>query len=135
MKTKNKGKIIAILVVFLPVITFAQDIYGTWLIQEQYSNDVLIIDKPYMKYEFTYDGIWNVEAKQRYNTGDFNYLQQGGTYKIEGDNLILIHPDPENDLDYNYYKFKIEGDILTIWLNDKFGRVKMIFKRVRRNDT
>ena len=97
MKTKNKGKIIAILVVFLPVITFAQDIYGTWLIQEQYSNDVLIINKPYMKYGFTYDGIWNVEAKQGYNIGDFNYLQQGGTYKIEGDNLILISPGPELD--------------------------------------
>ena len=55
-------------------IAFAQDIYGTWLIQEQYSNDVLIIDQPYMKYEFTYDGIWNVEAKQGYNSGNFNYL-------------------------------------------------------------
>ena len=38
-------------------VTFAQDIYGTWLIQEQYSNGFLIIKIPYMKYEFTYYGI------------------------------------------------------------------------------
>lgn len=108
-------------ITIITAATSAQDIHGTWLIQKQYLNDVLIIDKPYMKYEFTYDGIWNVEAKQGYNIGDFNYLQQGDTYQIEGDNLILIHPEPENDLDYNYYKFKIEGDILTIWFNDEFG--------------
>ena len=98
------------LITIITTVTLSQDIYSIWLIQEQYSNDVLIIDKPYMKYEFTYDGIWNVEAKQGYNIGDFNYLQQGGTYKIE-------------------------GDIFTIWHNDKFDRVKMVFKRVIRNDT
>ena len=84
-----------------------------------------------MKYEFTYDGIWNVEAKQGYNIGDFNYLQQGGTYKIEGDNLILIHPDPESESDYIYCKYSIEGDVLTIWFTDVLGKVKMVFKRLR----
>jgi len=87
MIMKNIIKTLFIITI-ITVATSEQDIYGTWLIQEQYSNDVLIIDKPYMKYEFTYDGIWNVYAKQGYDSGDFNYLQQGGTYKIKGDNLI-----------------------------------------------
>ena len=120
---------------FITVVTFAQDIYGTWLIQQQYLNDILVFNKPYMKYEFTYDGIWNVEAKQGYNIGDFNYLQQGGTYKIEYDNLILISPDPESESDYIYCKYSIEGDILDIWFTDKLGKVKMVFKRVKRSNT
>ena len=88
-----------------------------------------------MKYEFTYDGKWNVEAKQGYNIGDFNYLQQGGTYKIEGDNLILVNSNPENEFDYIYCKYNIEGDILTMLFNDKFNTVKMVLKRVKRSNT
>lgn len=57
--TKNFLKIM-FFTTFITAIAFAQDIHGTWLIQEQYSNSVLIIDKPYMKYEFTYDGFLNV---------------------------------------------------------------------------
>ena len=83
-----------------------------------------------MKYEFTLDGTWNVEVKQGYDTGDFNYLQQRGTYKIQDDNLILINPNPENESDYIYCKCSIEGDILAIWFTDKLGKVKMIFKRL-----
>jgi len=49
------------------VIAFAQDIHGTWLIQQQYLNDVLVFNKPYMKYEFTLDGTWKVEVKQGYD--------------------------------------------------------------------
>jgi len=37
------------------------------LIKKHNSNDVLIIEKPYMKYEFTYDGIWNVYLKKGYD--------------------------------------------------------------------
>ncbi|MBL7136237.1 MAG: hypothetical protein ISS81_06560 [Candidatus Marinimicrobia bacterium] len=62
------------IITIITAIAFAQDIYGTWLIQEQYSNDVLVFNKPYMKYEFTYDGVWNVYVKQGINKGDFYYL-------------------------------------------------------------
>jgi len=89
------------LINIITVVNFAQDIYGTWLIQEQYSNVFLIIKIPYMKYEFTYDGIWNIRIKQGYDSGDFNYLQQGGNLEIQEDNLILVNPDTENELDYN----------------------------------
>ena len=47
----------------ITTIAFAQNIHGTWLIQQQYLNDVLVFDKPYMKYEFTYDGIWGRSYK------------------------------------------------------------------------
>jgi len=51
------------IITIITVSTSAQDIYGTWLIQQQYLNDVLVFDKPYMKYEFTYDGIWGRSYK------------------------------------------------------------------------
>lgn len=88
-----------------------------------------------MKYEFTLDGKWNVEVKQGYETGDFDYLQQGITFEIQEDNLILVNSDPENEFDYIYCKYNIEGDILTIRFTDKFNSFKMIFKRLTQHDT
>ena len=51
------------LINIIAVVNFAQDIHGIWLIQEQYRDGFLVFNKPYMKYEFTLDGTWNVRIK------------------------------------------------------------------------
>ena len=38
------------IITIITVDTSAQDIYGTWLIQEQYRDGVLVFNKPYMEY-------------------------------------------------------------------------------------
>lgn len=75
MIMKNIIKTLFIITI-ITLMTYAQDIYGIWLIQQQYLNDVLVFNKSYMKYEFILDGTWNVEVKQGYDTGDFNYLEK-----------------------------------------------------------
>ncbi|MCK4445602.1 MAG: hypothetical protein KAW56_00810 [Candidatus Marinimicrobia bacterium] len=119
------------IITIITVETSAQEIYGTWLIQKQYLNNVLVFNNPYMKYEFTYDGKWDVEVKQGYEAGDFIYIQYGVTFKIQNDNLIMVNPDPESESDYIYCKYSIEGELLTIWFTDILGKVKMVFKRLR----